>query len=1134
MKTPNANQGKNKKITLLLGLLIIALWGCTKERPYDSLDIDPTSQVKPEAKSAIDTTAKYLYVPSSLNSTRTTDATFPMYMGGAKVVTLKFTETALQVVEVDTEDQFGNNPVNSKPVLSIPIAHIDVKCATDADGKCTNKEEVDESKPWAQRRQFLINANQMAVQEISAMPLQIKNLFYNCYQEVGSAFDSVKIEKDNINISVEKSYRVNVGSGGDDEDASCATKIKSLSDLTFKVKYTYSLAKLSSITTPDYKPFVYKKGEENVFGYFDNDTLKLDRDNVGRVDGEKVYLHRWNPNRKVVYHLTENFNKPEHAKIKLATQQAIDNINASLKKAGANLQIELQDALPNMNVGDLRVNSIVMVEEPVNYGILGYGPTAANPLTGEIVHARAAMYLGVIKTGIKRAYEEVLAASQSEARKAQDESQTTTDSSGDIITIGFKTGPMKVSEELENSLKPQFHLNVAKYTAFSKALNGKKSLDELLKVPQFNSAQVAPFQQKIIPLLKNRDLNQIKKFALRTDERKLTMRDAIMMKSNESISAQIMSEHCFMGLDDINIHDLLEKEIEELIKDLGGKPWLQLTEGEKDRVMSTLLPFVWIPTLIHEVGHTLGLRHNFAGSEDKANFYTAEELKEMGAHREFKYSSVMDYGYRATNELSVMGKYDIAALRFGYAEQVELAKPNDKGQTIVSVEEHRATGAELKNYEFCTDEHADVNPNCNRFDEGTNLVEMANHWIKMYEENYLRRNFRNGLSDFSSYDDGAYLSRASLVFDNLRTMFERYESIKMTFGLDDDANEWNTIDFLKDLKEATKIGQKFLVNVLKTPDLLCAVSRASAPNQIIALVPIRDISPFAINCFSSDIQLNPQFKIVGQAGKSFQSRKDRNNPNAFIDQIDVRGIWLDKLLAAKTLVGRTTGISNFDEFTGNFLDIKDVRSEVQSEIEGLLLDEVETVVPIFTTTGQVLNVNTSVSLYSDQEGANSHRMQVPLNPAIQKAMGIPAGGIEYQAKLVDILKRALPSNAQKTDSTSLLNSIAATIDLPVGSAPDDFLQTDVGLNRIFVNQKSAVAAKAVAYKEITQVMNSLGEEKLNELLALIKEKKELPENATDAEKFVVGVAGEAGIERFLQGGFQSPNYYEKILQAMAR
>lgn len=1063
--------------------------GCTKPRPYKTLPNNGTSPGKRLIeKSLFDTSAEYLYVPSSLNSTRTTDVTFPMYMGQAKIVRLQLTETALRVLEVDPEAQFQNNPVNNKPVLTVPISHVEFRCARDRDGKCTHQEEEDLSKPWASRSFIKILPDQLAVQEINFLPIEIANLFSSCHDVVSSAFESFEIEKNAINFGVEKTYKSNIA---------CAGLANELSDLTFRVVYKYSLAKLSSVTSPDYKSLIYTQKEKSIFGFFDTNTLSLDRDNSANETGKKDFLNRWNPQRKVVYHLSENFSKPEFKKIKETTIKAIASLNHSLELAGTPLRIDLQEALPNMNPGDLRVNSIVMVEDPVNYGILGYGPTAANPRTGEIVHGRAAMYLGVLKTSLKRAYEDFV---------------------NEIITKQIQNKKNIQSQEKDNKSKIKLGQNFL-------------LASEILTAPEKSSKNRPPGAPgAIAPGL---NVKKMVAHAARLNERRLSLRDVALMKEDSSVVEQILSTNCFYSLENFDLANSLNEEIRKIIEEIGVKPWIELTAQEKDRVIDALLPFVWGPVLIHEMGHNLGLRHNFSGSEDKDNFYTDQELEKMGATQNFAenfaYSSIMDYGYRVTNELQVMGKYDVAALRFGYTEKLELG---DKSGNLISIDEFRKNPElEIKPYRYCTDEHVDVNPGCKRFDEGTNLSEIAEHWIHMHEESYPRRNFRNGLANFSIYDDAKQISKLNLIFSSLRTMFERYEDIKKTYGLTDEHPIWESNEFLKDLKSASRLAGRFFIKVLQTPDTLCAVAEASDPNTIVAVVPIQQITTNAISCFDKEnIQLNPVYVVAGQAGKSFQSKKDPNSTNPYMDQIDVRGIWLDKLLALNALTNRLTGISSFDEFTDNYLDLTDMQAEVQSALSALLLNEVVAPITIETISGDLLNASVPVRFYSHAPRENGHRILKPLHPGVQSLFKIPAEGVDFQVKLAQLLKANLVSPAQLNDENSLLNSIMAFSSLPLGSTPADYASTDIGLTRIFVNQKSKVASQLLLSREIVLALSLLSEEKLNLIKVDIAAGKAPADDASASEKFAYQLGAEV-IDMFLKKEFQDRSYYELMLSA---
>jgi hypothetical protein len=91
------------------------------------------------------------------------------------------------------------------------------------------------------------------------------------------------------------------------------------------------------------------------------------------------------------------FNKPENRVAKAATIEGVKRINEALAKAGSKNHIVLHEPSDQVAAGDIRHSMIVMVEDPVSSGVIGYGPSVANPLTGEIVSARTVMYLGTSK-----------------------------------------------------------------------------------------------------------------------------------------------------------------------------------------------------------------------------------------------------------------------------------------------------------------------------------------------------------------------------------------------------------------------------------------------------------------------------------------------------------------------------------------------------------------------------------------------------------------------------------------------------------------------------------------------------------------------------------------------------------------
>jgi len=94
--------------------------------------------------------------------------------------------------------------------------------------------------------------------------------------------------------------------------------------------------------------------------------------------------------------------------------------------------------------------------------------------------------------------------------------------------------------------------------------------------------------------------------------------------------------------------------------------------------------------MLHEIGHTLGLRHNFAGSFDAFNFrpeYWAlrddgnmgprhvdpvTDAERLGGIDAVAYSSIMDYSGARNVGWSGLGHYDEAAIKYAYGDLVEV------------------------------------------------------------------------------------------------------------------------------------------------------------------------------------------------------------------------------------------------------------------------------------------------------------------------------------------------------------------------------------------------------------------------------------------------------------------------------
>ena len=119
-----------------------------------------------------------------------------------------------------------------------------------------------------------------------------------------------------------------------------------------------------------------------------------------------------------------------------------------------------------------------------------------------------------------------------------------------------------------------------------------------------------------------------------------------------------------------------------------------LIEEKREQIFLEVYDRMWSTVAMHEVGHNVGLRHNFASSTDALNFFpTYWDLKgEEGAQgwephvvfnddtndqvvkrmREYQQTSIMEYTSAFNARYQGLGAYDRAAILFGYGELVEV------------------------------------------------------------------------------------------------------------------------------------------------------------------------------------------------------------------------------------------------------------------------------------------------------------------------------------------------------------------------------------------------------------------------------------------------------------------------------
>lgn len=1102
----------SNRVILLAGSLFLVLTGCTKEVPFKHLPADEKAQVS--SKSLIDTKEEYIYSSSQQNSSMSAADAFPFSSGDNKRVKLEFTENSLRVLEMERDQRYAANPNNNKLVIEIPVQHVQYRCAEDSYGECTNREESNNDVTWSKRDSIKFKFQEVKTAELNLLPIMSSQTFgENCYKEVGSRLIDYKIEKDAINFQVERVFETNID---------CLGEINKLSDATISAVYHYSMAKASSVLSKNYQTISYPEGskDENTFGFFSTQQHKLDVDNNSTEKGTIQIMNRWNPNRKeIVYYLSDEFAKPENKMINDLTVKTVNNLNNGLSEAGVNFRINLKQPAGKVP-GDIRNSMIVLVEDPVASSVIGYGPQTEDPVTGEIFSARTIMFLGTIKSNVFATYADIV--KEKQALKLQKNLKTLDSKS--VLTLAP---------------------NLAAQTQFKKQTGKTFGVNSALKQLAQKQAAVVESQKNQANLAGSGNIVPSDKLEVNAIKAVKELRNYTRLK-DESYSVKDMKtkfkylqevKNCALSKDAGGTSEISQKLMDKFSDD--AKPWDQLSESEKEYAMNIILPEIWIPTLIHELGHNLGLRHNFQGSEDKANFYSAEELAKYNIDHTIPFSTVMEYG-DDLKALSILGKYDIAALRYGYNREVDVVA-KDGSVSVVPVKTTLADlqlsqDQTLKDYGYCTDEHAGINAGCKRFDLGTTYTEITKNLIQTYENMYSLRNFRNGRKSFSLMNDYGYASRISRTFMDLRIMMEVKERIKYRFGLPEGHAIWQQYDWLKDLNDAATLAGQYLTKVLMVPDVTCAVAMKNKPSEVVGIFNIKVLDSDAISCFDADIsagglsQYADQILVVAQAGKMFNPKKSVTSTNSYVDQIDVRGYWIDKVVATKTLFSRLTGIYNFEKNNDSFLNQAGVREVLLASAEAIMNDNVVDEVEFTLANGQVVPLEIGYDL-SDSQVIEKH-----IWGSFAKVIGLNTDAPTRLQQIVSgyVAREALDkTGANKADAvlSSAFSVYKETATTPVWADPAVSLKMNILGTNYVATKENVIAYSMMSNAVVASTLEKLDEKKVVEIYNSKNKGESMPQSAS-AEEQAVWALDKKVLSDFLNGVIKTTDYYQDMIIAM--
>ena len=492
-----------------------------------------------------------------------------------------------------------------------------------------------------------------------------------------------------------------------------------------------------------YEPLVYKGQETELFGYFWTDRMNYDPETGIRQQATERYINRhnmwerwWNEDgspipvaertlRPIVYHLNAAF--PED--LKGVAENVADQWNTVFSDAVTAQGYVLAEGekafilCPNNPIlagdspfcgdpgdaprlGDIRYSFMAYVPDFMKYGLLGLGPSNIDPETGEIVSGTAYVYHHNNLAAHNTVEMLELLNGSRDAGNFIDGVDITSwvdqmndDEPAPERTFGLEDAAFMVEQITTGWADAYWAAERHAPTAADEAYQREHGFREWIEPQLQNMYSRGLFNGELSASAAR--LAQLEG----TPIEETLLDPEILMAGGHFPGEPVLPEHIerasvargglgqlarqryrlreeFAAARNMYLPEMADDALMGLARELQDTP--------SDEAYRIIRETIYTAVITHEVGHTVGLMHNFGGSDDAINYdpeyWRLRDDGDIGPRLvdpisqseidgkiyNYAYSSIMDYAGRYTIDGQGLGRYDRAAILFGYAQMIEV------------------------------------------------------------------------------------------------------------------------------------------------------------------------------------------------------------------------------------------------------------------------------------------------------------------------------------------------------------------------------------------------------------------------------------------------------------------------------